>query len=338
MKEVNAEEAKQGAVVHVKNPNIDLNVLQADSNQRDGISMDVEGLEELDYVDDVVDEDLSDFEGDEFSNGTPGCPDKSTEPSLRVTGSTGNGKAVEADQLSSEIPCTSHAVQGNEPNNPKIGVTEHLTDDQLANLPRVRDLFNQFWAEKMKELNHEGEKATKSSMNFVKSPSDTTIYVPTLMRLPQCNHDKHQSRVEPQTCNLAGVESGSVVNEIISDFVDNVRIEQFQNKLQLQEKEKRKASISQEDGFKEARSKTERAVLEAEKFRANISAPDPGRNELQLINQVIPSIGTGVSDDDFFHLTCHIDPSLFHKIEKGEFVELEKLLPKDKVNYKGDES
>ena len=48
-------------------------------------------------------------------------------------------------------------------------------------------------------------------------------------------------------------------------------------------------------------------------------------------------IGTGVSDDDFFHLTCHIDPSLIHKIEKGEFVELEKLLPKDKLN-KNDES
>ena len=42
-------------------------------------------------------------------------------------------------------------------------------------------------------------------------------------------------------------------------------------------------------------------------------------------------IGSGVSDDDFFHLTCHIEPSLIHKIEKGEFVELEKLLPKDKI-------
>ena len=43
------------------------------------------------------------------------------------------------------------------------------------------------------------------------------------------------------------------------------------------------------------------------------------------------NIGAGVSDDDFFHLTCHIEPSLIHKIEKGEFVELEKLLPKGKL-------
>ena len=50
----------------------------------------------------------------------------------------------------------------------------------------------------------------------------------------------------------------------------------------------------------------------------------------------IPNIGAGVSDDDFFHLTCHIDPNLFHKIEKGEFVELEKLLPKDKLGGRDD--
>ena len=36
-------------------------------------------------------------------------------------------------------------------------------------------------------------------------------------------------------------------------------------------------------------------------------------------------------DDDFFHLTCHIDPQLRIKIQKGEFVDLEKLIPKDKV-------
>ena len=52
---------------------------------------------------------------------------------------------------------------------------------------------------------------------------------------------------------------------------------------------------------------------------------------------VIPNIGSGVSDDDFFHLTCHIEPSLIHKIEKGEFVELEKLLPKDKFGGKSED-
>ena len=57
-----------------------------------------------------------------------------------------------------------------------------------------------------------------------------------------------------------------------------------------------------------------------------------GKQDSIVNGQVeIPNIGAGVSDDDFFHLTCFIEPSLIHKIEKGEFVELKKLLPKDKL-------
>ena len=42
-----------------------------------------------------------------------------------------------------------------------------------------------------------------------------------------------------------------------------------------------------------------------------------------------PQIGTGgVSDDDFFHLTCQVDESLKAKIEKGQYVDLDKLLPR----------
>ena len=38
--------------------------------------------------------------------------------------------------------------------------------------------------------------------------------------------------------------------------------------------------------------------------------------------------GMGLSDDEFFHLTCHIDKAMHDKIEKGDYVDLEKLLPK----------
>ena len=34
-------------------------------------------------------------------------------------------------------------------------------------------------------------------------------------------------------------------------------------------------------------------------------------------------------DDEFFHITSQIDPNLRQKIERGEFIELERLLPKD---------
>ena len=39
---------------------------------------------------------------------------------------------------------------------------------------------------------------------------------------------------------------------------------------------------------------------------------------------------SGITDDEFFHLTCHVDPNTKAKIEKGEFIKLEKLLVKDR--------
>ena len=44
-----------------------------------------------------------------------------------------------------------------------------------------------------------------------------------------------------------------------------------------------------------------------------------------------------LEDDNFFHVTCHVDKSLTEKIERGEFVELEKLLIKDKFRKRGGE-
>ena len=35
-------------------------------------------------------------------------------------------------------------------------------------------------------------------------------------------------------------------------------------------------------------------------------------------------------DDKFFHITCHVEPNLVAKISRGEFVELDKLLPRSK--------
>ena len=65
----------------------------------------------------------------------------------------------------------------------------------------------------------------------------------------------------------------------------------------------------------------------------------PGRVGVEKINTMnIMDIGSGISDDDFFHLTCFIEPSLIHKIEKGEFVELEKLLPKDKLGGRSEDN
>ena len=38
--------------------------------------------------------------------------------------------------------------------------------------------------------------------------------------------------------------------------------------------------------------------------------------------------------DDFFHVACHIDSNLKAKIERGEFIDLERLLPKERFGYR----
>ena len=64
-------------------------------------------------------------------------------------------------------------------------------------------------------------------------------------------------------------------------------------------------------------------IIQAEKFCTSVNAP-PGKDQTVEVLQ-----GLDI-DDQFFHVTCHIDPGLKQKIEKGEFVDLEKLLPKSR--------
>ena len=80
--------------------------------------------------------------------------------------------------------------------------------------------------------------------------------------------------------------------------------------------------------FEQARESANEAILQAEKYRAEIEQPQ-GRNLFQNLPQ-----GRVLSDDDFFHITCHVDSATKKKIENSEFIELEKLLPKDRTHQR----
>ena len=69
-----------------------------------------------------------------------------------------------------------------------------------------------------------------------------------------------------------------------------------------------------------ARMVSDKMILDAEKFAAATERPN-GKTNLIFPQQSI--------DDEFFHLTCHVDASLIPKIERGEFVDLERLVHKD---------
>ena len=127
----------------------------------------------------------------------------------------------------------------------------------------------------------------------------------------------------------------------ISDFVDQLRLK---SEHESEEYRPQPRSSIAAPGFEEAQRREENAVIEVEKFRANVEIP-PGKaiNELLVEDVGVaklgsnlsrlerPEIGLGLSDDDFFHLTCHIDLSMKQKIEKGCYMDLDKLLPKEKL-------
>ena len=241
-------------------------------------------------------------------------------------------------------------VQGNKNNSRGIATVGNNSDRE--NVPIVH-----------------GQQEKLRERNLVKSPSDTTLYVPALNR----KRDQNDINVEMLQGNNVGVNKNSKIDsgliKKISDFVESLRAESekvVKNTNSEGQGDSRSpqvilpgpSSVVEVPGQDEASKRAEQAVLQAKKFKAVIVTPDQQGNGINvtdgmsgrghLINDHYvnedrhggerfimdnrPHLGEGGSDEDFFHLMCHVDETLKGQIVRGEFVELEKLLPKDKRN------
>ena len=161
------------------------------------------------------------------------------------------------------------------------------------------------------------------------------------------------------TMNKQQMEAAQDINRIsdksndfvtsISNFVEQIRIKQSNLQkdqtnagvkgetggVDLDAVHKVRSTVRSAPGYEDTHQPMENVVVEAEKFKAAIERP-PGRefsfNSLHNISlqqrHSIGEEGSGVTDDDFFHMTCHISPNLKEKIQAGEYVDLDKLLPK----------
>ena len=122
----------------------------------DGIGLTIEnldGIEDLDYVDDVIEGDkLGDLE--EITEDRNNESRKVVEP--RLSWATGSADLNEnsAVQQSSSFP-TRKGVAAEKVDAVDLclpSTSNEISDEELANMPRVKNLFNKFWEEKMKEL------------------------------------------------------------------------------------------------------------------------------------------------------------------------------------------
>ena len=104
--------------------------------------------------------------------------------------------------------------------------------------------------------------------------------------------------------------------------------------------------VQQHEQIRNAHEAADRAIIEAERYKARIQQPN--RGEFKFNNPKSPRCNyeeikamryLDQEDDEFFHTTCHIEDTIREKIEKGKFVELEKLLQKRilQYNYKDQE-
>ena len=193
--------------------------------------------------------------------------------------------------------------------------------------------------------------------SMVKSPSDTTLYTPALSR----NMNRHYGLANER--NVQKNKEDAMHN--ISDFIAGIRLEQSGQGVTPSEKDCLEAHTSGNDGgnvntlptprgpqtvdeenaasMEEAKRIAEKMIIEAEQFKASV-APKPSKdNELVgnlTLSQLIDKVKQGMlsdTDDEFFHVTCHLDANLRSKIESGGFVDLEKLLPKTKHQVFHDE-
>ena len=162
---------------------------------------------------------------------------------------------------------------------------------------------------------------------IVKSPSDTTIYAPGLNKISEPIQSPVLEIQQNKFIVTKNTPTFTVDN--ISKFIEGIRVSET-GKQDEHKQAEQGPGISVEvpstslDPKTAAKETAEKLIIEAEQFKASVNVPPPqGIVNNQYFTAEIKD------DDDFFHLH-HIDPATFIKIQRGEFVELEKLLPRKK--------
>ena len=182
----------------------------------------------------------------------------------------------------------------------------------------------------------------KTGRNVIKSPSDTTLYTPTLKK----DYESQCGRIGVSLA-LAGDDQKDLISQI-SDFVEKVRQQTMAKENRFDREATPTPSTSgfgrceiptndrvrdETESLRMAKKSAEEIVINSEKFKASIYPPPGTEIDLDEIIKKFKQAFSESDDDKFFHITCHVDRNLRLKIEKGEFVDLEKLLPKEKKRF-----
>ena len=182
-----------------------------------------------------------------------------------------------------------------------------------------------------------------------KSPSDSTLYMPALAKLSRQDETRNVInkisnfvegiRLESETTHSSRrsitpapvtPETPSRVRRVVEEEV-TMKDTDTEDEQEHPQHQLVTTPRGQGADIITAQNKADNAVIDAELFRASLVAP---KGMLPIkIDQNIELLRNLDSHDDFFHVSCHVEPVMKEKIERGEFVDLEKLLPKDKGGF-----
>ena len=234
-------------------------------------------------------------------------------------------------------------------------------DPSTPNTPRGMEAINNSY------------KPAECSEIKLKSPSDSTLYAPAVNRMIDRNNLLNVNNGPRMIGNEAirSIQNESFVNEYLTNLRSDLGNQQIGEPSRAepqpgtsgyipprQDTRRRSSSnghqlmppaappapqtentnYSQQLQIDRARAIADETVLQAERFKAAIHT-NQGKDttEASIIDRLRQLRYQDSEDDEFFHITCHIEAQIRAKIEKGEFVELEKLLQKNPTLEKPNE-
>ena len=168
---------------------------------------------------------------------------------------------------------------------------------------------------------------------IIKSPSESAIYEPAVKR-------GQLSTVE-HVLNQNNIDNDSQLDNFIQEMRDNLTVsgqkkdsldsntDNQNDKLQINERN------DEAKRSKETKNAAEIAVIQAEKFKVRIENP---KGRCQNFIDTLDATHKEVNDDDYTHVSCHVDDPLMIQCKRGDFVELLKLKPKSKTQMNESES
>ena len=166
----------------------------------------------------------------------------------------------------------------------------------------------------------DGAQTSDMDSGKTKYNSDSAIYTPAVRKRLNVSEARSPPFLSPTNVEINAV----------TQFLKRARLDVSDSQTPRKEGRLSGASaqgeIENESGeqvseMELAKQQAEKAIIEAEKYKAALT---PKGKKAQIVDV----------DDEFFHVTCHVETALREKCEKGEFLELEKLLPKLRLTGK----